>query len=652
MQRLLKPCVVKYKDTATKAYLHLNAFLNSVVESRRAYGSEYYLTYSESAMRTAPYIIFTLSSPIDSSFTWLLFNIGGVPDATAIPTEDNTIHFNTPRLSPAFIIAGVDKREKVTQPNVTSEVSDEIWKTMTFHQKLMVWSHIKALRVNTTSSLIGYWFRELFSSPDVGDSPLWGGEIIREIITTIPTYHIPMPRIRKNLPIRSTRIDKLGSFLKVPLSMAPIIGEFVEVTGDYKFERGSLFVIIQINDITELWPVVRLFNRDRNKLEIELGIVGDNDPEVDDQSDSFDMEIESKNGRWTITKRYSDDRQRETDIGMYLPPPVFFRPRTTWDGISSLYLREEFTPSMITGVISLNSVVSDIDSRFHNAGRIHRGDTSFIVGNEKDVRNGYFYTMMALSPTVRAIVQMALTVGETSSIPLMTERAISPYFSLLWEYISLGKNAFVEGVNISKPSNDEEFLEYISLWKDIAYFGIPIDTPFVEGYLKVILSAAYRYLLNDDDTIKAIVTILKEIPRDVFLRVNAPIIHTSEYLKQGRLGYFDIILSTIFKPYIPHIVTTYPYSMYKVIPRGEAKVGDIVVFWNRAGRDERISTTHRINEIDPDDAIICPRGRGITYAFWSNNSYEIRTLIGSESIDRMTGITVLRPPKKVPSLLQ
>lgn len=667
MQRLLTPCVVKYKDTATKTYLHLNAFLNSITEGRNMMAERTYFGYSELAVRVTPYITLTLSSPIDNSFTWLFYNIGGIPDPSSIPTEDNTIHFDTPRLSPAFVIAGVDRREKVTQPTVMSKTSDKIWETMSFHQKLSVWDHMKALSINRNSSLVAYWFRELFSATDVGNSPLWGGEIIKEIVSTIPTYHFPMPRIRKNLPVRSTHIDKLCppiyTHLKIPISMMPIVKVFDTLTEDGKWESGldlQHSALIQISsDITELWPIDGVYYRPETGIEVALSIPGDRDPETDDQADSFDMSIICKDDRWTIRKRYSDDRQRSIDEGKVIPPPIFLAPKT--DDIPSLYLGEEFIPSMKEGSIYLDSFITDKVAHFFFLGSSYKGETTFIVGSRKDKRNGYLYTMMALSPTIRAIVEVTgerkdemapKRRGISDSIPLMTERDISPYFSILWDYISTGKNVFSKDVYISKPDNDEKFSEYFTLWKDISYFGIPVNTPFVEGYLRVILSAVYRYLLNDDNTIKAIVTILKEIPRDLFLRVNAPIMHTSEYLKQGRLGYFDLVLSTVFKPYIPHIITTYPYSTYKLTPKEEARKGDIVVFWNRFGREERLSTTHRIQFVSIDGVIHCHRQYDIAYIFSPNNSYEINTGVGGGDSDRMTGITVLRPPMRVPSLPQ
>lgn len=632
MERLLTPCVVKYKDTAVKTYLHLNAFLNSVRSGWTGMGFTYFSLH-EREVRSAPYITISLSSPIDSSFLWLFFNIGGVSDLSSIPTEDNTIHFDTPRLSPAFVIAGVDKREKIIQPKVTTETSDRIWETMTFHQKLSVWGHIKALGVKEESSLIAYWFRELFSATDVGNSPLWGSEIIKEILSTIPTHHHPMPRIRKNRPITSTRIDKLCPFLAVPLSMTAIVGKFDTITKEWKWVRddyGRRYALVQIDDVTEMWPVERL----SNAAMVELSIEGKEDPETGHESSNFDMMIMYEEERWTILNRAGSERVRRTVI----PPPIFFIPTVGWENIPRLYLEERFTLSMDEGGTPID------DLRFQH----YQGETTFFVGSENN-RNGYLYTMMSLSPTVRAIVEMETGEGK-SSMTVMTERTISPYFSILWDYMSMGKNAFTEDVYIPEPEDDESFSKYLTLWKDISYFGIPVNTPFVEGYLKAVLSAVYRYLLNDDSTIQIIVAMLKEIPRDVFLRVNAPIIHTSEYLKQGKLGYIDLVLSSIFKPYIPHIVTTYPYSTYKIIPRGEATEGDIVVFWNRAGRSERSSTTHKITHIHPDGDIDCLIRNNDKYRFSPNNSYTILVRGNEDSYPskhRITGITILRSPREM-----
>lgn len=651
MRAFLLPCVIRNGDVSYKSYVNHKTLISytSILETKEK----------------PRYLIIDLYSPINNSFLWLWFNIGGVADPDSLPTSDNTIYYETDLISPAFVAStGIGKTESLQQMPLTNPESNKIWEKMSFQERLDVWYYIEGLVVKIDISLIAWWFRNLFKSSDFPDfrheKARQYRKIIQKIVEKMPSYHIPLPKISKDKPIRCNRIDRLYYGLldpvlwieTIPICMYPILNRSVSIVSwDERVRTGKFFNLPDEKNIlalawyhgrsAELWKVRSQIFEEMYTLKLYAPKAVDSDlrdPEV---------EVSWNDGKWVVD---SSERYKEgSTLHLSFYSGNFTRD-IEFDNVYDLYKRVKFTPSP-------SATERHINRHINRYRLVSDGDVKFVLGGKVPL-SGRLYTMISRSPMVRAIVEShppKTGMEERETIPvyrILEEIGISTEFiGPVWSYLSGDDSMSEHGSHFEEPT-PQTFNDILGIWRLASYFAIPIDSPFMVGYIRGILEMTYNHLLNKPAYLAKIVSILKDIPRSLLSYplqgLNTSILHRSEVSKShSQLGYVDQILSSLYKPGIPPIISTRPYNDYKRVEWKDAEEEDLVILWNEMGRSDIISLVYEISEVR-DEYLECNDGDNFGYRFSEDDSVG-HLFRGEETSSSIaTGITILRPKSDIP----
>lgn len=622
MRPFLKQCIFEYKDEKLRSYFSYKTFTRAT-------------TLFDEIKIPPQYFTLSFTKEIGSSFLWLWYTIGGVLDPDVIPTEDNSIYWNTDRISPAFVIAEVEGKLPIPQRSPISTTSATLWKRMSFDEKIKVWYYIVDLKVRRELSFVAWWFRELFHSEDFPTHPhLEYKTIILEVVNSLPSYHLPPPKIKNGKPIRTNRFDQLyfGLGGELPISMKPILGE---QKSSWKEASRNDYVLLSHGKKKELWPIKVIEERKGGLVDIILEL-----EEQEDLDGITEGYLPSRvvglldDNKWSLGS-HNTDRNFE---GNLIDNVQFFKgtftEKVSYANAHKFYIREVFTPDLTDRPEIFNHLGSDYPLRPQPI----IGNIQFLAGEGKQMISGDLYTMINRSPMMKA----AMEAGSLGELVIR----FSPYFAYIWMYLNGDNTVFSEGSGLSQPRSTADLNGILSIWDTLSYYAIPIDSPLVENYLRRVMDMVYDKLLTEPRYLSRIIAMLNTIPRDLQLRVNMGVIHKREWVGCGRLGYIDTILSSVYKSGIPQQIYTNPYNKYRIIPMGEPMQGDFLIWWNVGGREERPSSVCRIL-FTTSDTIECYRRSSteeeIRYSF-SKSEGNMTVVVddGIHSIQRITGFTIIR----------
>ena len=566
-EKLLFPCVVISPGKRWLSYVQLNILVSNTK----------LLNYGMSGSR---YVTMTFSETLNNGFLWLWYNIGGVHDLSVIPVETPSMNSKVPLLSPALRKSGPEGLEKIANPGYESEISKEIWETLTFDECIGIWSLMLTFGIYWESPLIACWFRKLFHRKDF---PTYSHpkaakylSILDEIFTMLPMYHLPISKIKKGY-LEPNFMDRLYLGLRgdnplppsfrwtLPYGIRDVkwtkedwLGELSDIEGVY----GTLHVLIASPKMAVFGfrsPILYRIPYDsitNNEVVLSNGLI------ISFRLGGFFL-FDGKNNvpvNATFYRWESKHEGDELDMSKFIPDDN--NGATNW-------------------ILSIPR---------HPA--VDNGETTFLIGSERKERKGYLYTMATRSATIHGAVSWSGALASTKTAegePIVLLPSFSPETLLTLDIVWLYLNGLE--INMSVQDNhptEEEFKVILSCWDIISWLGIPLNSNFVERYLRFLVATVEYHDMKE--SVGSVVALLLSMPRSVLnkMRINFDIVHKSSP-PSSALGYIDKAFSRIYYPSAPGNIFAAGYGDLKIVEMKDVKGGDIVLIWGVRGSQELLS---------------------------------------------------------------